>query len=518
MLGVVMEHQPIDQETKLIRDDCEVLLLAPKDIKIMKGSIRRHVFDGLESLVDSIRKDGQIQPIVVRKSAEGYVLVVGSMRLKACAALGYKVKAVVANLEDMAHFLDVQLAENIHRKGFDLLELADALTLRKKAYEGDNPETSKGGTGRSRPKGSEAPERFTKSIAKQLGVSEATIYRLLQVNVLPEDVKAEISKAETSEKRNEIVREVLREIKKNEKITKMREAAETIAEQRGFQEEDVSFNNSDDTPKEEKPHSDNKTNDLPKELNFSAGEQEDNHQIEEGKEKKKKSSSGAKIYRGKWEEVVARNIPINTVDLILTDPPYERARSGIIHTTRTAINVATYDWDQLDVGWVVAIVDFLSENGQLLAFCPLEFIGEYETAFLTAGLTYKGALIWKKTNPGTLYRSKQYLSSCEALVWGVKSNDYYFDLWKNNGAEEVHNHRVSSIPQGDKRFHPTQKPVELLEEIIVRHTGEGYRVLDPFAGSGSTLVACRRVGRRGIGVEQDEEYYKIARDRIIVGG
>ena len=63
-------------------------------------------------------------------------------------------------------------------------------------------------------------------------------------------------------------------------------------------------------------------------------------------------------------------------------------------------------------------------------------------------------------------------------------------------------------------YHPTQKPVLLMEYLIKTYTNEGDIVLDFTMGSGSTLVACENVGRRGIGIELDEKYFDIAVKRI----
>ena len=67
--------------------------------------------------------------------------------------------------------------------------------------------------------------------------------------------------------------------------------------------------------------------------------------------------------------------------------------------------------------------------------------------------------------------------------------------------------------QGDK-WHPTEKPVELMRDFIINSTNEGDKVLDPFMGSGSTCVACKQTNREYYGIEIDEKYYDIAKKRI----
>jgi site-specific DNA-methyltransferase (adenine-specific) len=84
----------------------------------------------------------------------------------------------------------------------------------------------------------------------------------------------------------------------------------------------------------------------------------------------------------------------------------------------------------------------------------------------------------------------------------------------NDGSKQRFPKDVLNITTQHKRVHPTQKPVPLMEYLIKTYTNEGETVLDFTMGSGSTLVACQNTNRNGIGIEQDENYFKIATDRI----
>ena len=66
----------------------------------------------------------------------------------------------------------------------------------------------------------------------------------------------------------------------------------------------------------------------------------------------------------------------------------------------------------------------------------------------------------------------------------------------------------------ESRFHPTQKPIQLLERILLEFTDEGDVVLDPYLGSGSTAIACKKLGRNFIGIEISSKYCRIAEDRL----
>ena len=71
-----------------------------------------------------------------------------------------------------------------------------------------------------------------------------------------------------------------------------------------------------------------------------------------------------------------------------------------------------------------------------------------------------------------------------------------------------------SIPSGKDRVHPTQKPVDLLEYLIKTYSNEGDTILDNCMGSGSTGVACLNTGRKFIGIEKDDTYFNVAKERL----
>lgn len=210
---------------------------------------------------------------------------------------------------------------------------------------------------------------------------------------------------------------------------------------------------------------------------------------------------------------------IGTFDLVLTDPPYSRQKSLIAHTERKSIDTDFGPWDgPFDLTWVQMLPQLLdNKTGQVLIFCPLEAIGGYEEHLSRAGMVYRGAVVWHKTNPGIVHRPV-YLSSCEAMVWATASNGSghpHFTPWANCGAREVHNHREGPICQGEERLsHPTQKPLWLLRDLVERHAMPGHRILDPFAGVASTLVAAEERGCRYLGIERDQDFHRQGMARL----
>jgi site-specific DNA-methyltransferase (adenine-specific) len=110
---------------------------------------------------------------------------------------------------------------------------------------------------------------------------------------------------------------------------------------------------------------------------------------------------------------------------------------------------------------------------------------------------------WIKTNPQPINSRVNYLTnSREIALLGVKKGKPTFNGEYDNGIYQF------PIQGGKKRFHPTQKSIKLFEELIKKHSNEGDLVVDTFLGGGTTAIACKSTGRRFIGSELDEKYFK----------
>lgn len=458
---------------KVISMDPTVLELDPANIK--KGWRARQDYGDITELAESIESIGQMQPVVVKPSKKDdgtYVIIAGLRRTRACKQLGINVKAVVIKPTDELHNLTMQLSENIKRKGFDKLEVADGLKRYRAKYEEAHPEAKLGGAGKGRPKGDEGAERFSKEAAKVLSISEQGVRDLLKIADLPPKKKKEIEEsAQTTKQRNVAARKALSEVRRQEKEEKQkREAEEKHAKRKAAEKK--------------------KGKKAPKTISLIHGKQED--QIDSIKD-----HCGGKV------------------DLILTDPPYDRERSAITYGgEREDINSGDFDWDKLDASWVLDWAKLMAKNSSLIVFCPIEAVGVYEAMIVAAGLTYKGALVWHKTNPGVLNRDGVYLSSCECIVFATKGKPF-FKPFKNKGAKYVHNCFDGPICQGDERVgHKTQKPLWLIENLLKRHSQKKDMVVDPFMGVGTTLVACKKLGRFSIGIEKSKKFVKKASLRL----
>jgi adenine-specific DNA-methyltransferase len=186
-----------------------------------------------------------------------------------------------------------------------------------------------------------------------------------------------------------------------------------------------------------------------------------------------------------------------SVDFVLTDPPYLvnfRDRSG-----RTVANDSNADW--LDPAFA-GIHRVLKKDSLCISFYGWNKVDLFFAAWKAAGFRVVGHLVF----------AKPYASKARFVQYQHESA---YLLAKGNPAlPESPVCDVLPWKYSGNRLHPTQKPVESLVPLIKSFTRPGDVVLDPFAGSGSTLVAANYTNRRFIGIELDAGYHKAAQDRL----
>lgn len=216
-----------------------------------------------------------------------------------------------------------------------------------------------------------------------------------------------------------------------------------------------------------------------------------------------------------------KKIPATSVDLILTDPPYNLSpySTGNINLPwRKEINNNLAEWDQetfRPADWVYEFKRILKPTGNIFAFTSYNLMGKWHEAFDPEFDTFQ-YVVWHKTNPIPKIRRAGFLNSCELIVcmWNKGHT------WNFTNQKEMHNFIQSPICMGRERVkeptHPTQKPVKVLERLIRIASNVGDVVFDPFMGVGSVGVASLKLGRRFIGIEIDESYFKAAETRLKV--
>lgn len=215
--------------------------------------------------------------------------------------------------------------------------------------------------------------------------------------------------------------------------------------------------------------------------------------------------AGITIYHGDCLDVLPT---LGQVDHVITDPPYNLRADNIVCKDGTRRR----DFGEWDEGWhpkpfLTTAARIVRKGGSLLCFTSDRLISEFRSA---DGWKPRGTLVWVKTNPPPHPRPA-YVQATEFAVW--LQRDGAAAVW--NGTGYTLNTLLYPACVGNERStHPTQKPEMLLAELITRHTNPFETIADPFMGSGTTLVAAKRLGRKAIGIEREERYCEIAAKRL----
>ena len=239
--------------------------------------------------------------------------------------------------------------------------------------------------------------------------------------------------------------------------------------------------------------------------------------LKKGMSREKAVMSGLplnQIIHGDCLEVM-RQFPDKSIDMILCDLPY---------------GVTGYKWDTIipfEPLWE-QYERIIKDNGAIV----LTAIQPFTSALIMSNIKrFKYCWVWDKKKPGVIGIAKyQPLRYTEDIVVFCKGSSVYNpQMVKRNKVKKSRNYRhedkiytekfpsniieISNANQKGK-VHPTQKPVALFEYLIKTYTNEGEIVLDNCIGSGTTAIACINTGRNFIGIEIEEKYVKIARERI----
>lgn len=229
------------------------------------------------------------------------------------------------------------------------------------------------------------------------------------------------------------------------------------------------------------------------------------------------------LYHGDCLDVLPQ---IESVDHTITDPPYSEhvhgpaRRRNIEHRDRGA-RCGADTRRKVDLGFEAitpGLMDFIAIHAArvtarwVLAFSDTESGHLWREAMESAGLDYVRTGAWIKIGSTPQFSGDRPATGFEAVtICHPKGRK----RWNGGGK-----HAVWSVPivldrgGNGARLHTTQKPIELLDALVERFTDAGDTILDPFAGSGTTLVAAKSLGRKAIGIELDERYCEIAAKRL----
>ena len=213
----------------------------------------------------------------------------------------------------------------------------------------------------------------------------------------------------------------------------------------------------------------------------------------------------------------------NSVDLILTDPPYFISRDSNFKKTsektpddmktKYDISIDFGEWDKGEIDWNTLLSEYyrvLKPGGTLIIFYDSWKSNELKLYAEKNKFKQPRIGMWVKTNPVPINSKLNYLSNAvEYFFTFVKKSKPTFNSSYDNG---IYNYPIC---HGKERYkHPTQKPLQLISDLINKHSNPGDLVLDTFAGTGTTAHACLNLNRKYIMIEKDENYFNIMTDRI----
>lgn len=205
-------------------------------------------------------------------------------------------------------------------------------------------------------------------------------------------------------------------------------------------------------------------------------------------------------------------LPDKSVSHVITDPPYEKhvhagnrrsqrsggkivaPDSGFAALTEEERFVCAHEFVRLSRGWI-------------LVFCALEGVRPWQDLLVAAGAKRRTTQIWNKPSAAPKFAGDGPSQACEAIVTVWAGNGRGRSIWNAGGAHGIYR---MNVERGERR-HPTQKPPDLMRQLVADFTQPGDLILDPYAGGGSTLLAAAELGRAWYGYEKDPDMAELAR-------
>lgn len=202
-----------------------------------------------------------------------------------------------------------------------------------------------------------------------------------------------------------------------------------------------------------------------------------------------------------------KSIPDGSVDMVLTDPPYGMEYQS---NRRTATEKFAKISNDDGLSWLNEFADecyrVMRNDSAAYVFCSWHKVDVFKVSFERI-FKLKNIVVWVKNNHGS------------GDLKGAYAPKHEFVLYMHKGRSLFRSGRTPDVIMADKvsgarMVHPTEKPIALLEQFIGNNSDEQNTILDPFMGSGTTGVAAKNLNRNFIGIELDETYFNIAKDRI----
>ena len=254
------------------------------------------------------------------------------------------------------------------------------------------------------------------------------------------------------------------------------------------------------------------------------------------------SEDNFNLFKGDSFEVL-KTLKSKSVDFVFADPPYFLSSNGVTcHSGKqVSVNKGTWDTtksieDKLDFHrrWISLCKTLLKDDGTIMISSTLHSVYAIGVALEMEGFSIINNVIWRKTNPAPNLACRCFTHSTETIIWARKvlrnnkKGNHYFDYEtmksENNGKQmkdfwefqdvEVFESSTTKASEKKQGKHPTQKPIALLERLIKCATRENDLILDPFNGSGTTGIVAKKLNRKYIGIELNEEYLELTKRRF----
>lgn len=243
---------------------------------------------------------------------------------------------------------------------------------------------------------------------------------------------------------------------------------------------------------------------------------------------------GLWLYHGDCLEVMDHLLakhPGGVFDMIFADPPYFLSNGGITCHAGKMVKVDKGAWDKsrgpaenhnFNTEWLRRCQALLKPNGTLWVSGTHHVIFSVGYAMQQLGMKLLNQVTWQKPNPPPNLACRYFTHSTETILWAAKNEKsrhifHYNAMRAANGGKQMKDVWTFTAPKPDEKLlgkHPTQKPVALLERILLAASNPGDLVLDPFMGSGTTGLAAINCGRKFVGLDADARWVDLSERRL----
>jgi site-specific DNA-methyltransferase (adenine-specific)/modification methylase len=234
--------------------------------------------------------------------------------------------------------------------------------------------------------------------------------------------------------------------------------------------------------------------------------------------------------------------PLYRFDVIFADPPYNLSGHGLQWKNKTGGGdwyMVNERWDQFGeesyadftLKWIKQAFKLLKPTGSIFVCCTYHNIADVMYSLQQCGGKCLNLITWQKSNPVPNMTRRTLTHSCEFVAWFAhgKGWTYNYELMKEEddaGGKQLRDLWRFPVCQGAERIkgpdrraaHPTQKPLALVRRALRATTKPGFSVLDPFMGSGTTAAAAHELGLRWVGIEKEDKYIQVIRERMEARG